>query len=225
MCGKEAHEGITCTERELLDDPAEQERLNEQWALTAGVKRCPSCRVFVQKTEGCNHMTCHCGVHFCWICSKEFDSNSIYRHMSMEHGGIDTPDIPQPIRANQQLLAQPIRANQLLPQPIRANQLLPANQQIRATLPVRADEQIRADFEYAQRLQRQENLRGRRADLGNVGLLQQAIDREEQVRDARRIQAMRDVEEAIEMRRAEERRVAEAQQRAREERGSWCIIM
>ncbi|KAF8338500.1 hypothetical protein F5887DRAFT_514967 [Amanita rubescens] len=230
-CDKEAHEGMTCAERELLDNPAEQERLNEQWALTAGAKRCPSCRVYVQKTEGCNHMTCRCGVHFCWICSEVSDPNSIYLHMNTEHGGIHTADIPQPIQAIQQH-----------PQPVRTYQQLAANQQIRATQPVRVDEQIRADLEYARRLQQEEILRGRHADLGNLGRLQQAIGQEGPVREAmRRIQARRDAEEAIQRRRAEEhraaeaqqlawrqaeeRRAAEAQQHPREERGSWCIIM
>ncbi|KAF8345642.1 hypothetical protein F5887DRAFT_1282564 [Amanita rubescens] len=108
MCYKEEHDDMTCAERELLDNRAEQERRTEQWASTSGAKHCPRCRVFVQKTEGCNHMECRCGVHFCWICLQVFDRQLIYEHMRSEHGGIDTPDVPgadQPQRVNQQIQA------------------------------------------------------------------------------------------------------------------------
>ena len=107
-CYKEEHDDMTCEERELLDNRAEQERRNEQWASTSGAKHCPRCRVFVQKTEGCNHMECHCGVHFCWICLQVFDRQVIYEHMRSAHGGIDTADVPRPDqqhRENQQIQA------------------------------------------------------------------------------------------------------------------------
>ena len=31
-------------------------------------KRCPSCSMFIEKAEGCNHMTCRCGHQFCYVC-------------------------------------------------------------------------------------------------------------------------------------------------------------
>ena len=106
-CHKEEHCGMTCAERELLDNRAEQERRNEQWASTSGAKHCPRCRVFVQKTDGCNHMECRCGVHFCWICLQVFDRQVIYQHMRSEHGGVFTavPGENQPQRENQQMQA------------------------------------------------------------------------------------------------------------------------
>ncbi|PFH50423.1 hypothetical protein AMATHDRAFT_114700, partial [Amanita thiersii Skay4041] len=88
-CHKEAHEGMTCAERELLNDPGEQERRNDAWARAAGAKRCPACRVWIQKTEGCNHMTCRCGAHLCWICLARFTGSSdVYTHLRVTHGGI-----------------------------------------------------------------------------------------------------------------------------------------
>jgi predicted RNA-binding Zn-ribbon protein involved in translation (DUF1610 family) len=36
-------------------------------------QRCPSCRMLVEKEEGCNHITCHCGRHFCYRCGKVVD--------------------------------------------------------------------------------------------------------------------------------------------------------
>lgn len=246
-CNKEAHEGMTCEEREVLDNPAEQERRNDQWALSAGAKRCPACRILVQKTEGCNHMECRCGVHFCWICLQVFERHTIYEHMRTIHGGIDTPDVPRRIQ-----VTQPVRANEQ----IRANQegRLPNFRDVAEIIrmrartdagPARANVNERADYEYALRLQRQENLRAGLGIDAGVGLryqqLVQGNHREERVQDMRPIEQARLLTQAEEIgrrlteeatrrveelrrRRAEEARRAE-QQRAQEERGSWCVIM
>ncbi|KAF7975573.1 hypothetical protein HWV62_9275 [Athelia sp. TMB] len=86
-CHEEGHEGMTCAERKLQNDPEEQERLNEQLARESGFKRCPRCSVWIEKTEGCNHMECRCGAHLCWVCMEVFDAQSVYPHMSSAHGG------------------------------------------------------------------------------------------------------------------------------------------
>jgi hypothetical protein len=47
-----------------------------------GGKQCPQCGNAVVKSSGCNHMTCACGQHFCWICLLPFASaNDTYRHL------------------------------------------------------------------------------------------------------------------------------------------------
>ncbi len=40
--------------------------------VVANSKPCPSCRNAVMKNNGCNHMTCRCGQHFCWRCLHQF---------------------------------------------------------------------------------------------------------------------------------------------------------
>ena len=36
-------------------------------------KPCPTCRILITKTDGCNHMTCSgCEQHFCWTCLTTF---------------------------------------------------------------------------------------------------------------------------------------------------------
>ncbi|RPB10062.1 hypothetical protein P167DRAFT_477122, partial [Morchella conica CCBAS932] len=32
--------------------------------------RCYQCRTMVERTQGCNHITCKCGAHFCYICGS-----------------------------------------------------------------------------------------------------------------------------------------------------------
>ena len=36
-------------------------------------KRCPKCRMFVEKNGGCDHITCICGYHFCYWCLKKWE--------------------------------------------------------------------------------------------------------------------------------------------------------
>ena len=77
----EDHENMTCIEYRILHDPEEQERLNNELADGSGYKRCPRCAVWVEKTGGCNHMTCRCGVHICWTCLGVFEPGEIYAHI------------------------------------------------------------------------------------------------------------------------------------------------
>jgi ariadne-1 len=44
-----------------------------QW-LKSCTKTCPECGKAVEKDAGCNHITCSCGAHFCWVCGGLFCS-------------------------------------------------------------------------------------------------------------------------------------------------------
>ena len=44
----------------------------EEWKAHTLVKRCPNCKFWTEKNEGCNHMTCsQCKFQWCWVCQKE----------------------------------------------------------------------------------------------------------------------------------------------------------
>eukprot|EP01117_Protostelium_nocturnum_P016624 TRINITY_DN6626_c0_g1_i2.p1 TRINITY_DN6626_c0_g1~~TRINITY_DN6626_c0_g1_i2.p1 ORF type:complete len:991 (-),score=307.75 TRINITY_DN6626_c0_g1_i2:21-2993(-) len=56
------------------------------------VKTCPSCKMDVVKTSGCNHITCVCGEHWCYVCEKAFDYSVIYDHIWTCTDGEDIGD-------------------------------------------------------------------------------------------------------------------------------------
>jgi hypothetical protein len=38
------------------------------------VKPCPRCKALIQRKDGCNHLTCRCGHHFCDSCGKSMET-------------------------------------------------------------------------------------------------------------------------------------------------------
>ena len=47
----------------------------QKWRNSSKVKRCPKCKYFIEKNEGCNHITCSvCGYEFCWLCLGKYSS-------------------------------------------------------------------------------------------------------------------------------------------------------
>jgi hypothetical protein len=54
------------------------------------IKDCPRCSTSMEKTDGCNHMTCAgCKAHICWVCMAVFEaSKPCYDHLNQVHEGI-----------------------------------------------------------------------------------------------------------------------------------------
>eukprot|EP00922_Rhytidocystis_sp_ex-Travisia-forbesii_P005510 GHVS01008027.1.p1 GENE.GHVS01008027.1~~GHVS01008027.1.p1 ORF type:complete len:735 (+),score=207.66 GHVS01008027.1:439-2643(+) len=64
----DAHHGITCAE--FVRSHRAEDRLT-RGVLRRLCHRCPGCKAMVEKSGGCNHMTCtRCRTHFCWICGQ-----------------------------------------------------------------------------------------------------------------------------------------------------------
>ncbi|KIY52890.1 hypothetical protein FISHEDRAFT_34477 [Fistulina hepatica ATCC 64428] len=65
----------------------EEEKANKKW-LEMSTMACPGCNVNVEKSLGCNHMTCaKCHQHFCYRCGTRLNSQNPYPHFS-------TPGLP-----------------------------------------------------------------------------------------------------------------------------------
>lgn len=45
------------------------------WARGGHAQLCPRCYVLVEKSDGCHHIQCPCGQHFCFACGKEWDGH------------------------------------------------------------------------------------------------------------------------------------------------------
>ncbi|WCJ42874.1 RING/U-box superfamily protein [Euphorbia peplus] len=73
QCKVPWHAEIECAEfQKLHKDEREKEDImlmklagNKHWM------RCPKCRVFVERIEGCRYIKCRCGASFCYGCGSE----------------------------------------------------------------------------------------------------------------------------------------------------------
>ena len=62
---------------------AEQQKADEEMRnlVDSGfLKQCPACGNGVQKTQGCNHMTCARRTHFCYVCGCKLNACDPYDH-------------------------------------------------------------------------------------------------------------------------------------------------
>lgn len=106
------HDGQTCEE---ADSSGVRDAASEATKKQIS-KACPKCKAPIQKTVGCDLMTCICGCRFCWICLKPYTRirnrapRGLTRHGDMlaaiidwvpdcvhdndEEGGLDEPFPP-----------------------------------------------------------------------------------------------------------------------------------
>lgn len=71
-CLQAGHRPCPCDVAEAWVQKATSEAENMQWIL-AKTKKCPKCRVPIEKNQGCNHMTCrNCRHEFCWLCKGDW---------------------------------------------------------------------------------------------------------------------------------------------------------
>ncbi|EJT97950.1 hypothetical protein DACRYDRAFT_91365 [Dacryopinax primogenitus] len=60
----------------------EEDEKNKEW-LKQSTMPCPGCQVYVEKSFGCNHMTCvKCGCHYCFSCGNKVNAKDPYAHFN-----------------------------------------------------------------------------------------------------------------------------------------------
>ncbi|WBW72945.1 ubiquitin-protein ligase E3 involved in cytoplasmic translational termination [Schizosaccharomyces osmophilus] len=70
--------------KRILDKLVEQVKNDEEaerWALLNG-QRCPTCDRVVERIDGCCHMICLCGSHFCFLCGAYLMIANPYIHFN-----------------------------------------------------------------------------------------------------------------------------------------------
>ncbi|XP_020649757.3 E3 ubiquitin-protein ligase RNF217 [Pogona vitticeps] len=71
-CHSPWHEGVNCREYKKGD------KLLRHWANEIehgqrNAQKCPKCKIHIQRTEGCDHMTCsQCNTNFCYRCGERY---------------------------------------------------------------------------------------------------------------------------------------------------------
>ena len=85
-CHVQYHDNLTCAMYQSLkrEDGGIQKWIMED---SRNRKYCPNCHVGIEKIDGCNHVSCQCGVHICWVCLEFFNgSQDCYAHLQSAHG-------------------------------------------------------------------------------------------------------------------------------------------
>ncbi|CAH9075798.1 unnamed protein product [Cuscuta epithymum] len=76
QCNVPWHSGIGCEEFQTLgvDERGREDIMVRDMAKQKSWRRCPSCQFYVDKTEGCLHITCRCKFEFCYACGATWSS-------------------------------------------------------------------------------------------------------------------------------------------------------
>lgn len=80
VCRVPWHPEFTCKEFQKLNaKKGGKEDMVKTLAKKKNWQKCPNCKIFVEKTEGCIHMTCRCEYQFCYKCGSKWTSSHICR--------------------------------------------------------------------------------------------------------------------------------------------------
>ncbi|XP_060972220.1 E3 ubiquitin-protein ligase RSL1 [Cannabis sativa] len=84
QCNVSWHEGTECGEFQRVSGKSgstkissseKEDKMVLELAKKKQWRRCPSCCFFVEKTEGCLHISCRCGNEFCYGCGSKWSSS------------------------------------------------------------------------------------------------------------------------------------------------------
>jgi E3 ubiquitin-protein ligase RNF144 len=83
-CKVSWHNDFTCTDfQNLPEDMRGEDDRKSLLFMEKTYQRCARCKIFVEKNEGCDHITCrHCQNHFCYICGfSAANGGAVHTHL------------------------------------------------------------------------------------------------------------------------------------------------
>jgi len=76
ICNEEAHPKMTCSKAAKKNRSTLQTKQQFAEWIKKNAKICPNCKVKIEKSEGCNHITCkQCGYDFCYLCGGHYTTS------------------------------------------------------------------------------------------------------------------------------------------------------
>ena len=87
-CHSPWHEGLSCEAYKAGDKQFKHWTKVRHTGFVPNCQKCPKCKVFIERTEGCDHMQCNrCHTHFCYKCGGQYISYPLlgdhYQRMSV----------------------------------------------------------------------------------------------------------------------------------------------
>ncbi|CAO2604899.1 E3 ubiquitin-protein ligase RNF144A [Lemmus lemmus] len=80
-CKARWHPGQGCPETMPITFLPGESRYRYMEEGDAPIKRCPKCRVYIERDEGCAQMMCkNCKHAFCWYCLESLDDDFLLIH-------------------------------------------------------------------------------------------------------------------------------------------------
>ncbi|GAB2245925.1 hypothetical protein Droror1_Dr00001418 [Drosera rotundifolia] len=75
------HEGMECGEYQKLkkNEKCVEAIMFKKLADNKKWKRCPACKMYVERIDGCNYILCRCGVSFCYSCGSIHNDHTYHR--------------------------------------------------------------------------------------------------------------------------------------------------
>lgn len=96
-CKCEYHNEVKCEENKKNQESVKAEKEFLNLARKLKFKVCPKCKRWIEKDDGCNHITCYkCKFEFCYVCGKEYSSS----HGDCEYKFIDPINIENENKSN-----------------------------------------------------------------------------------------------------------------------------
>jgi ariadne-1 len=76
-CKVNFHNGLNCEQyqKSIIDKKTQSADVQfMNFVKGTNYKQCPSCRFWVEKSSGCNHMVCRCRYEFCYACGGKYNA-------------------------------------------------------------------------------------------------------------------------------------------------------